>query len=622
MWFGRVVPLLQFPVTDRKPSFHSPGNEERTLPLPMDLCAGMATENGTALYVTYGINRQPIEEKLTGRKPTEWGDDLAGWFVISPFPPKLFASKRLKHMGVRLHNLPGAFQKAVAKPVADSKGIFLAMEVLATGDMGALVLLPGNDHSALDKTLDTLVREGEVLDAIEVRHWERGAKRLKAPEDWTINLLSQDSGIDWANDRRVIVRDRQIVIPFGEFWYKYEHKERKAEKQVEKNTVDDFHDKVVHPNYCLVSRDMDTPVLLVLVPSRPLFRIDMDIAVQDSPAWQSSDESAGVGVLNEVVKLLGDRKINIWHTQHTFRSLAFVSDNSAKDNEASHLKLRAMESRNSIVASVPKERRHDDPEAIRSFLNDLRKDVLCLRREPPDTLQKELKQALESVPKKIADEFWELLKKRDKKSSEDNEKNKANTDLHETSIRRLLRRITDNKLQPILDYFVEPPFVQKVEMHGPPLFRCFFSHSAKPIYDEREHIDRLKSILEAEVFEVVEGQFSLGMSTEELSRARIRQCDLFVSFLWPREDYRMQDGKYLPPEWITHEESFAIGQRIPVYRIIEDTVENPRYEKDRIAFKFKKGDMDTWGNLERSFRLELRELVLKILLGVNAQRSM
>lgn len=99
MWFGRVIPLLQFPVTDRKPSLHSFGNEERTLPLPMDLCAGMATENGTALYVTYGINRQPIDQKSTGRKPTEWGDDLAGWFVISPFPPKLFGSKRLKHMG-------------------------------------------------------------------------------------------------------------------------------------------------------------------------------------------------------------------------------------------------------------------------------------------------------------------------------------------------------------------------------------------------------------------------------------------------------------------------------------------------------------------------------------------
>jgi hypothetical protein len=83
---------------------------------------------------------------------------------------------------------------------------------------------------------------------------------------------------------------------------------------------------------------------------------------------------------------------------------------------------------------------------------------------------------------------------------------------------------------------------------GPPLFLSSLSHSASPAYDETDHIIRLKAILEAEVFEIVEGEFSLGQSTEALSRGRIHRCDLFVSFLWPREDFRKADGPYSLPE--------------------------------------------------------------------------
>lgn len=598
MWFGHVVPLLQFPVADRRSPVHSPIEEERTLPLPMDLCAGIATESSTALYVTYGINVDP----------EKWGHDLAGWFVIAPFPPTLFGTNRLIHLGVRLCNHPGAFHKAVAEPVAASNGFFLAMEVMATGDMGALVLMPEEKQRDFDTQLDTLLKKtkkDKTLEAIEERKWlgekpdhEQPSLSRHQLKDWTKKLFA-NSGIDWEPARRVLVRDRQITIPYGDFWYRY-RRDRKRDKKHFK--------KIIPPTYCLVARDMDTPVLLVLVPSRPLFRINMDIAVQ------SKDDSARIGVLNEVVKLLDDNNINIWHSQHTFRSLAFISDRHVSDTVAKgEEKLRAMESRFSIVASVPEKRQHDSPEAIKSYLTDLGQRFKRLRREPDSGTLKEIKESLDSMPKVIAEEFEALFNKR----KEDWE----NFDIGTTGVKRVLQRMTDKHLQKILDNVIEPSFVRNVEMHSPPLFRCFFSHSAQPAHDERDHIEELKCILESEVFEVMEGEFSFGMSTEELSRAQIRQCNLLVSFLWPREEYFTRDGKCLPPEWITHEESFAMGQGVPVYRIIEETVEIPRYEPDRIPFKFKKGDKNSWENLKHLFQLELREFLLKILLGVNPQRS-
>lgn len=610
MWFGRVVPLLQFPVADRRPLFHSETDEERTLPLPMDLCTGIATENGTALYVTYGINGAP----------DKWGNDLAGWFVIAPFPPNLFKTEQLIRIGVRLHNHPGAFHKAVAEPVAESEGFFLAMEVMATGDMGALILMPEKKQPSFEAKLDSLLEKDTVLDAIEERNWSGKSNEKSSAnkqrfskhqlKDWTNQLFKDGNGILWTKpDRRVLVRERQITIPYGEFWYKCEE-ERKELAKKNKDSI-----KTVRPNYCLVSRDMDTPVLLVLIPSRPLFRIDMDIAVQ------SRDDSVHVGVLNDVVELLDAHRINIWHSQHTFRSLSFIPNSHTSEDTAKgekQDKLRAMESRVSIVASVPEARQHDSPEAIKSYLNDLRQRFLRLRRKPaPETLEK-IKSLLESMPEKITEEFW---KERSDQLKGENKEDWKNFDLHTTNIKRVLQRITDKRLHEILDNVVEPSFVRKVEMHGPPLFRCFFSHSAHPARDERDHIDELKNILEFEVFEVLEGEFSFGMSTEELSRAQIRQCDLLVSFLWPRQEYVMRDGKCLPPEWITHEESFAMGQRVPVYRIIEESVEIPRYEPDRVPFKFKKGDKDSWEDLKHSFQLELRELVLKVLLGVNPHRN-
>jgi hypothetical protein len=84
MWFGRIVPLFRFPLIEGTSPVQQTGKEERTLPLPLELCVGMNTDQGTALYVTYGINPDHGPKEKSGPKPKEdpeyrWGDDLAGW---------------------------------------------------------------------------------------------------------------------------------------------------------------------------------------------------------------------------------------------------------------------------------------------------------------------------------------------------------------------------------------------------------------------------------------------------------------------------------------------------------------------------------------------------------------
>jgi hypothetical protein len=342
-------------------------------------------------------------------------------------------------------------------------------------------------------------------------------------------------------------------------------------------------------------------------------------------------------MLNEVVQELAYRQSNIWHVQNTYRSLVFdeepakekikekeageaikkatdEGDNKTEDNAPPPWKLREVESRITIVASVPKERQFDQPEMIKAYLGDLKRGLLRLR-VPSD--EKSIISALLSAPEAISGKIQTGLDKwRDDITRLSAEYNRPKeNEISQAAMVKIIRRVVDEHVQRVLKS-IEPSFVKYVEIHGPPLFRCFFSHSASPAYDERDHIDRLKSLLESEVFEVIEGEFSLGMSTEALSRDKIRHCNLFVSFLWPREDFRKEKGEYMPPEWVIHEESFALGQSIPVYRVREQDVMPPRYEKDRVEFLFSKSNMDTWRTLEHKFRLEVRQLVQQIFLGM------
>jgi hypothetical protein len=644
MWFGRVVPLLQFPLidrrTDRSQQSFREVEEERSMPLLNELCLGMSIEDGTALYVTYGINNDTVR----------WGDDLAGWFAIAPFPLALFNTDQLTHLGVNLINEPGKFQGGITEPIKVNKGIFLYMEVLGTGDVGGLILHPKGASKKMRNDIEEGIREDsgkdseDKLRSIELRLWgnkksisNNSAPAKECPNNtpstatgwysilqrtlkgeskgeesppgrWTQDLF-KDTKIKWVEDRRILVRDRHIVIPYGEFWYKLDKQLEQMGKEKAKS--------LVRPNYCLLARDMELPILLALIPNRPLFRIDLDVSVREGP---DQDDLVGVGIINNVVTRLSDDKINIWHVHNKFRSLTFHPvEKHADPDDNTPYRIRGADSHISIVASVPKDRSHDSPEAIAAYLQNLREDLMQLRLETP-TLQ-EIQRKIDELPKTLFDKYKEIRSKEIEDIKKGINDGKELSELlkplpdDDTRTRRLLHRLINSNFNRMKKEVLDPSFVQNVDIHGPPLFRCFLSHSFDPAYDERDHIIRLKAILEAEVFEVVEGEFSFGQSTEALSRGRIRPCNIFVSFLWPRESFRKTDGTYSPPEWIIHEESFAIGQNIPVYRVIEESVDNPRYEHDRPAFKFKKNDLDSWSNLERTFRLEIRELALRILLG-------
>jgi hypothetical protein len=60
---------------------------------------------------------------------------------------------------------------------------------------------------------------------------------------------------------------------------------------------------------------------------------------------------------------------------------------------------------------------------------------------------------------------------------------------------------------------------------------------------------------------------------------------------------------------------------MPIYRMIEESVGNSRYEHYRPSFEFKKKVLDSWSNLESALTLEIRELALHILLGAPSTAS-
>lgn len=609
MWSGRIVPLFRFPLV-KGTNLTDQSEEERSLPLPSDLCVGMNTNDGSSFWVTYGLNPSLPELSIeAGKKvgeaaeegPDTWGDDLAGWLAIAPFPPTLFKTNRLVRLGVHVRNVLNSFQEGVTAPLFQGGCVFLAMEVLGCGDMGSLVLLPPDnkpegEKPSLEEREEKLkedLEKHEKVRAAGYAEWKKGGVPKK---DWLFNLFNggEFTPVEWATERRVIVRDQQITVPYAEFWRKLQLRYPEVES------------KIVPSDYCLLARDMELPVLLALFPTRPLFRVDLSVATQEAPLGRGAAQIGG-GMLDRVVSELSSRKINIWHIKSTPSSLMFDKNSQREEDYI----LRSIEGRISIVASVPQERQRDRPEVISAYLKDLRRKLSRLRRNPSEQQEEELmsklRAGLEEAPEQIIRDLRKHLR-----SMPDKDLRLVGGQAKEARLRQILKRNLDD----LAERLIEPSFIKDVDVHGPPLFRCFFSHSARPAYDERDHIDRLKLLLESEVFEVIEGEFSLGLSTEALSRDRIRHCDLFVSFLWPRDDFHTDKGEYLPPEWVIHEESFAIGQGLPVYRVRERTVANPRYERDRLDLEFAKGNVDSWNNLEQRFRLEIRQLALQILLGV------
>jgi hypothetical protein len=591
----------------------------------------MNTDEGTALYATYGIN--PALKPLNPKMPKEnnrndllpWGEDLAGWMAIAPFPPTLFGSERLLRLGVHVKTEIDSFHKGVTDLVTKEGGVFLAMEILGCGDMGSLVLLPKLQKD--EKPLKDKVVESPAVRARCDKKW-RKTKDDELP-DWIENLFPRPNPepqpefakIDWTDDRRILIRDRQITVPYGEFW----HTAREYQKQ-EYDPADHIYpeDRIKPVDYCFLARNMELPVLLALFPSRPLFQIDISVAAEQ----ESKNGQTGSGMLNHIIAQLSSRQINIWHVKHTYRSLLFDCETSLKESQnqdaqktkARDYTLRGVESAVTIVASVPHARRLDSPDALARYLQDLRERLFHTPLSTTTTSDTEIPDNLKNVSdslQPLAERIEGLIEEWEKKH-EGWEKDplwRRNRDQILKDSLTELQTIVDSRLEDISKtYAATPEFIKEVEIHGPPLFRCFFSHSARPDYDERDYIDRLKLLLESEVFEVIEGEFSLGMSTEQLSRGRIRYCDLFVSFLWPRSDFHTDKGVYLPPEWVIHEESFAIGHGLPVFRVREKSVAPPRYEHDRVDFPFMRGDVHDWSNLEQKFRQDIRQLALQILL--------
>jgi hypothetical protein len=615
MWFGKIVPLFRFPLIDGPKDAVPEVAEDRTLPLPPDLCVGMNTDHGTALYVTFGVNPDHRRLDKKGKNKAHWGDDLAGWMVIAPFPPStVFESGQLMRIGIHLNNEAGAFYNGITKKVTSEGGAFLYMEVLGTGDVGSLVLLPP------DKNPENVRENFRTIDDHTLAFEERSLNRRKDPLQlgWISSLfppprranVSKLEKITWHPDRRVLVRDRQIAVPFGELWYNYNKMRQRAYEDDQKSGEEDSRELYHMPyksNYCLLARDMELPVLLALFPSRPLYKVDLDVWAEADFISGSDSAQVGRGLLDRIVKELSDQKSNIWHVQNTFRSLVFDPQDGGLGASRKKPKavLRGIDSRISIVASVPDTYQFDRPEDVRQYLKRLRGRLFSLSRPPGDDA---LKASLDDLPKMVAlaietaskEKVAEALKNFDEKG-------------FDARYHRMLNKIVDGCMSDLLKR-LGLSFVKNVDIHGPPLFRCFFSHSAGPDHEERGYIDRLKVLLESEVFEVIEGEFSLGMSTEELSRGQIRRCDLFVSFLWPRESFRSKDGEFKTPEWIAHEESFAIGQGTPVYRVREESVSGPLYERDRKEFAFVRGDLDNWKSLEHKFRSEVRQFVQRRLL--------
>ena len=628
MWFGRVVPLFRFPLIKNGP-LHSQSQEERLLPLPAELCVGMNTDEGTALYATYGVNPalKPKHDSDSDCQP--WGEDLAGWMAIAPFPPTLFGSERLLRLGVHVKTGIDSFHQGVTKLVTEAGGAFLAMEILGCGDMGSLVLLPPTPKGS--EPLEETIAKSPYVRATCEKKWRDG-NGTEMP-DWIDNLFPRPESssrpkvefepIEWTDDRRVLIRDRQITVPYGEFW----HTAREYQEQEHNNTAEHIYpeDRIKPVDYCFLARNMELPVLLALFPSRPLFQIDIGVAAEK----ESKNGQTGSGMLNHIIAQLSSRQINIWHVKHTYRSLLFDCTTSSKSSQDPHTSetkerdytLRGVESAVTIVASVPHARRLDSPDALAHYLQDLRERLfhtpLSTTTTTSDTdLLVKLKEVSESLPS-LAQRIESLIQDWENKHEgweKDPLWRRSRDQILKDSLSEL-QTIVDCRLDDISKASAATPeFIKEVEIHGPPLFRCFFSHSARPDYDERDYIDRLKLLLESEVFEVIEGEFSLGMSTEQLSRGRIRYCDLFVSFLWPRSDFHTDKGVYLPPEWVIHEESFAIGHGLPVFRVREKSVAPPRYEHDRVDFPFMRGDVHDWSNLEQRFRQDIRQLALQILL--------
>lgn len=493
--------------------------------------------------------------------------------------------------------------------------------------------------------------------------------------------------------RKISVRDRMIMIPWGDiarryrdarWWIKDKTKRNNSENERQREFEDNYDILQPLPRYALLVRDPDLPVVIGVIPQRMLFQVIMQL--RSSGVLTAQDENIAVGSIAAVCGVLKNSGSNIWHIEQLPSQITFTE---RARNDPKALECSFIESELKIVAACPPEWRYADVKSMQEYFRRLKHNLAQLKLPrlrvgeklhlsmPSDaSLQSELQRIIWRVNKRILlrnpgvtkravtiknkeivaldtiveaevekeaqekyigrlasilglpkkeIEIKDFLIWSSGSSIDVNNLIKLWPDINEVlwETRDILNKSSNENgkgafdkcetwLRETINEFGEPLVVSKddIEIHAPPLLRIFFSHSAHPDPNEKDHIYQIKEILKNYSESIVEGQFSAGLSTEELSRDRIRLCTALVSFFWPRDEYINKEGTHVPPEWVAHEESFAMGLGLRVIRLSESSVRKPRYEYDRPTIEFTRGDSSSWQKSKEKLEKELCEFVL------------
>lgn len=192
--------------------------------------------------------------------------------------------------------------------------------------------------------------------------------------------------------------------------------------------------------------------------------------------------------------------------------------------------------------------------------------------------------------------------------------------LMNTSEWRLLRaNIATEKLDDFLAISLSKHSMplQEVDIHGPPLLRCFFAHSDQPDDEERQLVIQMKQMLERLSFHVIEGKWTYGKAIDDTTRRQISRAEVLVSLLWPRT--RRNENplieEQLASEWVIHEESYAMGAGVGIFRFREESVREPRYRRDFREYVVDRNDPNTWATRLTECREQLKRYVISRVLA-------
>ncbi len=465
------------------------------------------------------------------------------------------------------------------------------------------------------------------------RDWKKcgatiGESTIKAKTD------VEEIVLDFSNlekpDRTVkeTIIDEMCRIPLGRILRDYQneiersYKSTKIKEETKKEILENLQRHSI-PRYALLVREPDLPVIMAMIPRRSLFQ--MTLPLRSSTLLH---QNPGQGVLESILKVLSGRHINIWHTS----LLPTTTDFEPTPNDlpkSSVYQASFVKAELKVVGAFQEEWLNRDEKSIKMAFHELEDQILGIRLTPAaraDALidlprDSKIKQTiighfqnekLEGHDKGLKNGKLTLrhAMEPDSKVNEwlKDEREKANnlnkllkSDLQD--VEGWITAIRDREGEPILHDRSD------INIGAPPLLRIFFSHSANPSDEEQGYIDNVRQVLSRYSMSVIEGQYSTGHTINQASRGRIRQCTALISLFWPREEFVDKNGQHLPAEWIAHEESYALGLGLSVYRIIEASVRTPRYEEDRPALRFVRSDYMSWKKAVEQLDIELKEFL-------------